>query len=45
MINKPAQDVTFPENSFDMVFTSPPYFQSEVYSKKKKNVDNSKNLE
>lgn len=30
-INKPAEEVTLPQNCVDMIFTSPPYFDSEHY--------------
>lgn len=32
-INKPAEDVQLPEAIVDMVFTSPPYFNTEMYDK------------
>ena len=32
-VNKPAEDTDIPENYFDIMFTSPPYFDVEVYSK------------
>jgi len=32
VINGPAEDIEFPKNEFDTVFTSPPYFITERYT-------------
>jgi 16S rRNA G966 N2-methylase RsmD len=35
LINEPAEDVSLPKKSFDVAFTSPPYFRKEEYCDEK----------
>jgi len=30
--NRPAEDIVYPPNTFDLIFTSPPYFNTEKYN-------------
>jgi SAM-dependent methyltransferase len=39
-INKPAEDVKLPDAIVDMVFTSPPYFNTEIYDKSSEKCEN-----
>lgn len=39
MINSPAEIVNIPDSNYDLIFTSPPYFSSEIYSEKKENIN------
>lgn len=39
MINSPAETANIPISDYDLIFTSPPYFSSEIYSDKKENIN------
>jgi 16S rRNA G966 N2-methylase RsmD len=39
MINSPAESANIPKSNYDLIFTSPPYFSSEIYSDKEENIN------